>query len=143
MEMLWTLNSFIQEKEKEMNSRNKGKKGELEIVHVLKDLGFAEVRRGQQFSGANGDADVVGIKGIHIEVKRRERTDIHNWLCQAIQDAREGELPVVFHRRNHEEWKASCRLCDFTELIKAKEELEVLQRKFEELQRKVSVNDQG
>ena len=126
-----------------MNSRNKGKKGELEIVHVLKELGFAEVRRGQQFSGANGDADVIGIKGLHIEVKRRERTDVNNWLIQAKKDARQGELPVVFHRRNHEEWKASCRLCDFTTLIKAKEELEILQRKFEELQRKVRDNDQG
>ena len=42
-----------------MNSRTKGKAGELELSKVLKTYGY-DTRRGQQYCGANGDADVVG-----------------------------------------------------------------------------------
>ena len=53
------------------NSRQKGARGERELAAVLREHGF-ECRRGQQFCGANGDADVVGLPGIHIECKRVE-----------------------------------------------------------------------
>lgn len=39
-----------------MNSRAKGAKGERELASILRDYGY-EARRGQQYSGANGDAD--------------------------------------------------------------------------------------
>ena len=58
-----------------MNSRAKGKAGELELSRLLRDYGY-DCRRGQQYSGASGDADVIGLPGIHIEVKRVERLDI-------------------------------------------------------------------
>ena len=103
-----------------MNSRNKGKRGELELVHVLKMHDF-EVRRGQQYSGANGDADVIGIEGLHIECKRVEKLNINSALMQAEADARAGEMPCVMHRRNHEEWKATVRLDDFLKLWRAYE----------------------
>ena len=51
---------------KRMNSRNKGAAGERELSNKLKEYGF-DTRRGQQYSGANGDADVVGLHEIHIE----------------------------------------------------------------------------
>jgi Holliday junction resolvase len=84
-------------------SRNKGKTGERELANILKEHGY-DARRGQQFSGANGDADVVGLPGIHIEVKRTETLSLYTALEQAESDAREGEIPVVFHRRNHKRW---------------------------------------
>ena len=82
------------------NSRRKGADYEREIARELRDYGY-KVRRGQQFCGANGDADVVGLEGIHIECKRTERTDLYGWMTQAADDARVGELPVVFHRKNN------------------------------------------
>lgn len=103
-----------------MNSRAKGKRGELELVHILKGYGF-EVRRGQQYSGANGDADIEGLAGYHVEVKRRERLDIEAALVQSEHDAREGETPIVAHRRNGEAWKVTLRLADFIELIRGTE----------------------
>ena len=62
-----------------------------------------EARRGQQYSGANGDADVVGVKGLHIECKARERGqgEMYDWMAQAKHDAREGEVPVVIHKKNN------------------------------------------
>ena len=86
-----------------INSRRKGKAGELEWARVCREHGY-DCRRGQQFSGANGDADVVGLPGIHIEVKRVERLDLESAMSQSRRDARPGELPVVAHRRNRGEW---------------------------------------
>lgn len=86
------------------NSRQKGKRGELEIARIFRDYGYRDCRRGQQYSGANGDADVVGLPGIHIEVKRRERLDIYAAINQAKKDSRSDDLPVVMHRKNDCEW---------------------------------------
>lgn len=92
-----------------MNSRSKGKKGELEVARILRGYGY-NCRRGQQYSGSNGDADVVGLPGIHIEVKRREKLNIYDAIDQAKRDSREGEVPVVFHRKNNCEWLVTMTL---------------------------------
>ena len=86
-----------------MNSRAKGAGGERELAKKLREYGY-DCRRGQQFSGANGDADVVGLPGIHIECKRVERLDIVKAMEQSDRDARPGELPVVMHRKNNCSW---------------------------------------
>ena len=59
-----------------MNSRQKGVRGERELAGILRDYGF-DSRRGQQYCGLNGDADVIGLPGIHIECKRVERLNIY------------------------------------------------------------------
>lgn len=82
------------------NSRRKGADYEREIARKLREYGY-NARRGQQYSGLNGDADVIGLDGIHIECKRTEKTDLYSWIAQANRDAREGELPVVLHRKNN------------------------------------------
>ena len=79
-----------------MNSREKGAAAERELANILKKHGYT-ARRGQQYSGANGDADVVGIPGVHIECKRVERLNIHDAMQQSVRDARDGEVPVVIH----------------------------------------------
>lgn len=86
-----------------MNSRSKGKRGELEAAHLLQEYGY-DARRSQQFAGMNGDADVVGLPGIHLEIKRVEKLNLDNAMAQSISDAREGELPVVMHRKNRADW---------------------------------------
>lgn len=98
-----------------MNSRQKGKRGELELAHILKSYGY-EARRGQQYCGANGDADVVGLPGVHIEVKRVERLDLYGAMEQAERDAREDEIPAVFTRKNNKNWLVCMKLEDFIEL---------------------------
>lgn len=54
------------------NSKNKGAR---ELSSKLKGYGY-NTRRGQQHCGANGDADVVELPGIHIECKRVEKLNI-------------------------------------------------------------------
>ena len=102
-----------------MNSRSKGAAGERELAKVLREYG-CDARRGQQFSGLNGDADVVGLAGYHIECKRVERLNIDTAMEQSIRDAREGETPIVCHRRNREPWLITLRLDDFMEVINGK-----------------------
>lgn len=112
------------EKGKRMDSRRKGKEGELELAGILRAHGY-ECRRGQQYCGGNGDADVVGLPAIHIECKRVERLDIDAALAQAKRDARSGELPAVFHRRNRTAWKVTLGLEDFLRLYEAAGKLQL------------------
>lgn len=85
-----------------INSRNKGKRGELEWASICRDQGY-DVRRGQQYSGIGG-ADCVGLPGIHQEVKRANRLNLYDALAQAKRDAPEGHIPIVAHRRDHCPW---------------------------------------
>lgn len=100
-----------------MNSRTKGKRGELEAAHILKKHGY-DTRRGQQFAGINGDADVVGLPYIHLEIKRVEKLNIDDALQQSIRDARDAEIPVVMHRKNRTEWKITMLFDDWIKMYK-------------------------
>ena len=95
-----------------MNSKRKGKNGELELCRALRGHGY-ECKRSVQYSGANGDADVVGLPGIHIECKRVERLNLYDAIAQAKHDAREGETPVVMHRKDRCGWLVTLELADF------------------------------
>ena len=98
-------------------SRDKGKRGERELSHKLNEYGYT-THRGQQFCGANGDADVIGLDGIHIECKRTEAFRLWDALAQAKADARPGELPTVMHRKNNCEWVVVMTLEDWIQLYR-------------------------
>lgn len=88
------------------NSRRKGKVGELEASHYLGALFGLPVRRGQQYAGRPDSPDVVGLDGLHIEVKRTERLSLYKAIKQAEQDAGPDEVPMILHRRNRKPWLA-------------------------------------
>ena len=92
-----------------INSRQKGARGEREVAKILRDAGFSGARRGCQFSGANGDADVVGLDGVWLEIKRNERLNIYEAMEQAQRDAKGMDIPWVVHRKNNKPW-----LCTMT-----------------------------
>ena len=98
-----------------MNSKRKGKGGELELAAFLREHGF-DARRGRQFNGADGSADVTGLEGWHIECKRVEQGNLYDWLDQAKRDSGNSK-PVVMHRRNNEPWVAIIDLADFIALV--------------------------
>ena len=100
------------------SQREKGKRGERELSNLLKDNGYS-CRRGQQYCGTNGDADVVGLPGIHIECKRVEKLNLYNAMAQANRDAEDAsKLPTVFHRKNDCEWLVTMTLDDWIELYR-------------------------
>lgn len=103
------------------NSREKGKRYERHVAGLFKSEGY-DARRGQQFCGLEGDADVVGVPLLHIECKHQERMQLYDWIAQAKRDARDGEIPVVIHKKNH------CNdlvTMEFTDWIKLFREWEV------------------
>ena len=79
-----------------INSREKGKRGEREWAAFCRDQGYPNIRRGQQYSGIEGE-DVVGLPGIHIEVKRVERLSLYDAIDQAKRDTKPGRIPIVAH----------------------------------------------
>lgn len=101
-----------------VNSRAKGARIEREFAHWLRDVWKFNARRGQQFSGANGDPDVVveGMEDVHWEVKGTERFEPYKNYEQALRDAKEGQVPVVVHKKNRGEWMVLIRAHDFMDL---------------------------
>ena len=102
-----------------VNSKQKGKRGELELVRKLKEYGFG-TRRSVQYNGKAdaGQADLVGLDGIHIECKRTERLNLYDAMTQAKHDAKGGALPTVFHRKNNCNWLVVMELDDWIQLYK-------------------------
>lgn len=97
-----------------VNRRQKGASYERHVAGLFRAEGY-EARRGQQYSGANGDADVIGVRGLHLECKAVERLNLYDAMAQAKRDARDGEIPVVIHKKNY------CKdlvTMEFTEWIK-------------------------
>jgi hypothetical protein len=102
-----------------MNSRQKGKRGELDAAKAWVQNVGGVARRGQQFAGGNDSPDVVtSFADIHLEVKRTERGNPYGWVDQAVADC-QGKCPVVLHRRNNREWLAIVRLSDVQRLAEA------------------------
>ena len=101
-----------------INSRSKGKRGELELAEILRAQRWA-ARRGQQFKGGSDSPDIVtNMPGnFHIECKRVEAGNLYNWLEQAQKDAHETAIPVVMHKKNNKPWVAILDLTDFFVLV--------------------------
>lgn len=106
---------------KRINSRAKGARGERELAGFLTDHGFP-AKRGVQFSqGRFGltESDVVcDSLPLHIECKRVEAGNPYVWLGQAERDAKEGKIPVVFHKRNDHEWIVVLSAEKFIEILR-------------------------
>ncbi len=100
------------------SSQQKGRRGEVELANLIRDTWGYEVKRGQVF---NHQSDIIGLKGIHFEVKRVEKLNIHKAMEQAREEAkkrRDGE-PCVFHRINREGWLVTMDLETFMDMYGA------------------------
>lgn len=102
-----------------VNSKQKGARFERELASKFREHGY-EARRTAQYCGNTGDAsDVVGLPGIHIEAKHQERMSLYDWMDQAKRDSKNtGNLPVVFHKKNHAEILVTMQFDTFMELYK-------------------------
>ena len=101
---------------KRKNSRAKGAVGERELAGEFNRLFGTAARRGQQYSGIEGE-DVVGLDGIHVESKRVENLNVNKAMEQAIRDANGQKVPAVFHRRNRKPWLVTLRLDDVESFV--------------------------
>jgi Holliday junction resolvase len=87
-------------------SREKGKRGEREVVSIISELlGVAATRKVRQH---NGDSDIIGVPGWTIEVKRyasASEATMRSWWTQAIAQTPPGETPCVWYRLDRRPWR--------------------------------------
>lgn len=97
-------------------SQRKGRGGELELARRLQAHGL-DVRPGEPVSYGR-EPDLVGLDGIHCEVKRAEQQKIWDWLGQAKRDSNKFHdgIPAVFWRKNLRPWTVILDLNDFLAL---------------------------
>ena len=116
----------IREIGKMINSIKKGRSAERELANKLKEYGY-DTKRAQQYCGANGDADVLGLPNIHIECKRVEKLNVSNAIAQAKADRKSG-LPAVFHRKNREKWLVTMELGDWMKIYESQAHDEFIEK---------------
>lgn len=100
------------------SQQRKGRAAEIELSNLLNEHGF-DTRPGNPMSFGK-TPDISGLTGIHIEVKRTEKTHLNAWMAQAEADAeRFGDgAPTVFHRMSRQPWLVTMKLTDWIELYR-------------------------
>ena len=102
-----------------INSKRKGKKGELYVVNRFKEEGY-DCNRTAQFKGNTGRADdIEGIDYIHAEVKFVEKLNLIEAMNQAVRDSLASyrkAMPTVFHKKNYHELMVTMRFTDWIKL---------------------------
>ena len=101
-----------------INSRRKGKTGELEWAKFLnKQCPNANARRGQQFRGTEDSPDVVSDLPFHWEVKRRQSMNLHDVTRLCKDESGYGKWPAVAHRKDNEPWLVTMDAVDFLKIV--------------------------
>ena len=89
------------------HQRTKGQGGEREAAHLLTELsGQAVTRRVRQHAG---DADLIGLPGWAVEVKRARavsRAVVAAWWQQACRQAGPHCRPLLLYRQDRQPWRA-------------------------------------
>lgn len=96
-----------------VNARNKGRRGEREVIDAIKELlGIElEVNYAQTFGGGHDLISPNGYMPYAIEVKRRKaitQSDIKNWWDQTVRQANKVDLlPCLWFRQDRADWKVA------------------------------------
>jgi len=109
-----------------MNSRAKGKRGEVEAALLLTQLGL-RARRAVEFCCFDGEGDLItNVDGVHFEVKFSERLNPYAYMQQAKRDSeakqrrqRRSVKPCVMMRSSHRKWLVCIEANDLWEVIDA------------------------
>ena len=83
-----------------VNSRAKGRRGELEVAKLLSTAMGVEVKL--NYAQAAHSGYDIAVCGWAVEVKRAESPRWTEWYSQAMSNAQRDKLmPILFHRANH------------------------------------------
>lgn len=99
-------------------SRNKGRRGEREIIDLLQPV-VNEVYEGNgrnppklkrnSMQSDGGGSDIAGLPWLALEIKYQEKTDsphvLASWWAQTLEQAEGERDPVLFYRRNGAKWR--------------------------------------
>lgn len=96
-------------------SRNKGQRGEREVIALLQpvldevygSVGLESPALARNLmQSRNGGFDVVGLDWLALEVKFQQQENVATWWRQCKEQAGPGDRePVLFYRRNNAKWR--------------------------------------
>lgn len=98
--------------------RNKGARGEILWRNVCRENGFDAERGCQLYQRGSEIADVIGLPGIHQEVKFQERLNLRAAMEQSERDANGEEMPIVAHKASRKPWLVTMRAEDWFKLYR-------------------------
>ena len=100
------------------NSRQKGKRGELELCKALKENFGWDARRSVQYCGDAGDSDLIAVQApnLFIECKLVQNLNLHKAMDLAVEQAG-GMTPAVFHRKDRTDWLVTVRIEDMKAFV--------------------------
>ncbi len=103
-----------------LNSRRKGKTGELEAAQCLREIFGWTTARSVQHCGTADSADlrVDQTPGLWWEIKRVERLNVPKTMRTAAAQCGR-RTPVLMHRPSRSEWLITLRLTDLPALCHA------------------------
>lgn len=97
-------------------SRNKGRRGEQELVRFFRERGY-ELQRVPNSGGLDIKGDLLGLEGFHLEAKRQEKINLLSWCYQAESESPTGDKPLVIFRKSNDIWRVVIRLEDFIDML--------------------------
>ena len=104
-----------------INSRAKGKRGELELVRILRTHGWPRAERTSDGRSQEGRCDIRnGPEGVALECKLVERLNVPEALRRLERDAG-GDVPVLVHRSSRQPWLATLPLDELLPLLRLRE----------------------
>lgn len=103
-----------------LNSRAKGKRGELEFIdlHLVEHWPHAK-RNLDQFG--DDKRDCVEVAGIHWQIKRVEKLNFWKAFSQAKNEAAEFDIPILATRRNLSPWLCTLEADELIPLLRLRE----------------------
>jgi hypothetical protein len=122
-------------KKPRINVRQKGQRGEREVVKLLQDVVdrvraryAAEpiVLQRNALQAHLGGADLHGLDGFSVEVKFCEQENLGSWWRQTIRQAEKMDgVPVLFYRATRQPWSVKFRAYVQTPLDRELVEMDV------------------
>jgi len=97
-----------------INSKQKGKRGELDFVNLCKDYGI-NAQRGQQFKGTKDSPDIIWDLPFHCEIKFTETLNPYKFYEQACNDCGD-KIPIVAFRKKRKKWLITLSAKDFLKI---------------------------
>ena len=103
-----------------LTSRNKGKRGEREVVKLLQSACDevyeyyahpAPVFERNQMQSNLGGYDNVGLEWLAVEVKFQEQLQPDAWWKQTTEQAGDEQIPVLFYRKSRMKWRVRMFAC--------------------------------
>lgn len=94
-------------------SRNKGARGEREVIAMLQPIvdkvcaehGVESVLLQRNLMQAHiGGCDLHGLEWLSLEVKRQEAPAVETWWKQTVRQAKPHQVPVLIWRQNNKGW---------------------------------------